>query len=199
VTATGQAFEVTEEALLRTLTQVVNTWQQNGIKFAVAGGCAVYARGGPPSDHDVDIHPKESDPEAAAQALVKAGMRPVDPPEDWLTKVYDGDLLVDLIFTPNRRPVTDVELDRAEMLRVGPAEAPVVTGTDLLVDKLLVLGPHRCDFTPILPVARGLHEQVEWPEVAARTSGSAYAQAFLALLRERDVVTEPMEQRRAGP
>jgi hypothetical protein len=132
VTATGQAFEVTEQALLHTLTRVVNTLQQNGIKFAVAGVCAVYARGGPPSDHDVDVHLKESDAEAATQALVEAGMRPVDPPEDWLTKVYDGDLLVDLIFTPNRRPVTDVELDRAEMLRIGPAEAPVVTGTDLL-------------------------------------------------------------------
>ncbi|GAB2958899.1 nucleotidyltransferase family protein [Amycolatopsis acidiphila] len=92
-----------ERALLQTLTKVVNTLAAGGIGFAVAGGCAVYARGGPPSDHDVDVFLLEDDVEAAQKALVDVGMRPEDPPEDWLTKVYDGDVLVDLIFRPNYR------------------------------------------------------------------------------------------------
>jgi hypothetical protein len=178
---------VREEDLLHTITRVVNTLRHNGIRFAIGGGCAAYARGGPPSEHDVDVFLRESDVAAARSALVEAGMVPVDPPEDWLTKVYDRDLLVDLIFSPNGRAVDDELLDRAETMRIGPAVAPVVTGTDLLVDKVLVLGPHRCDFTPLLPIARELREQVDWAEVAERTGDSPYARAFLNLVRELGV------------
>ncbi|SFA94527.1 Nucleotidyl transferase of unknown function [Amycolatopsis marina] len=186
-----------EKDLLQTITRVVNTLRHNGIRFAVAGGCAAYARGGPPSEHDVDVFLKEGDVAAARTALVEAGMMPVDPPEDWLTKVFDGELLVDLIFNPNGRPVTDELLDRAETLRVGPAEAPVVTGTDLMVDKVLVLGPHRCDFTPLLPIARELREQIDWAEVAEQTRESPYARAFLNLVRELGIAeSRPQSQRR---
>lgn len=180
-----------EEQMLRTLTRVANTLTHAGIRFAVTGGYAVYARGGPASEHDVDVLVKESDAKSAREALVAEGMTPVDPPEDWLTKVYDGDVLVDIIFRPNYRPVTDEVLDRTEELRIGATAAQVVTGTDLMVDKLLVLGPHRCDFTPLLPIARGLREQVDWAEVAAQTQSSPYAQAFLSLLVQLDVVPEP--------
>ncbi|WP_435155560.1 nucleotidyltransferase family protein [Amycolatopsis sacchari] len=171
-----------EKSLLHTLTKVVNTLAAADIDFAVAGGCAVYARGGPSSDHDVDVFVREADVRAAQRALVDAGMRPEEPPEDWLTKVYDGDVLVDLIFRPNYRPQLDDVLDRAERMRVGPALAKVVTGTDLMVDKLLVLDAHRCDFTPLLTIARDLREQVDWDWVAAETAESPYARSFLTLL-----------------
>ncbi|TLW94821.1 hypothetical protein FFT09_02855 [Saccharomonospora piscinae] len=168
--------------LLRTAMRVANTLRAHGVRFALAGGCAVYAHGGPAFEHDVDVFVTEADAPVARKALVEAGMRAVDPPEDWLTKVYDGDCLVDLIFRPNGREVTPESLDRAEMLRVGATTAPVLPATDLLVDKLLVLGDHRCDFTPLLPIARAVREQVRWPEVADRTEGSPYALAFLTLL-----------------
>ncbi|WP_158895270.1 hypothetical protein [Amycolatopsis anabasis] len=187
MTTAGEREEAAEE-FLGTLTRVVNTLQDKGIRFAVGGGYAIYARGGPPSEHDVDIYLREGDVVAATGALVGAGMTPVEPPEDWLTKVYDGDVLVDLIFRPNRRPVTDAMLDRAEPLRIGPALAPVVTGTELMVDKLLVLEAHRCDFTPLLTIARELREQVNWPEVVRDTRESPYARAFLRLLRDLDVI-----------
>src|SRR3954471_23348874 len=95
------------EALLQSLTRVVTALEPTGIRFAVAGGLAVYARGGPPSDHDVDLFLKPGDAARGPQTLGGAGMLPVDPPEDWLTKVYDGERLIDLVFRPNHRPVTD--------------------------------------------------------------------------------------------
>jgi hypothetical protein len=173
---------VDEATLLRTVTKVVNTLAAAGIDFAVAGGCAVYARGGPPSDHDIDVFLPQEDVRAAQEALVAEGMRGEDPPEDWLLKAYDGDVLVDLIFRPNHREDTRELLRRAEPMRIGPAYAPVVTATDLMVDKLLVLGPHRCDFTPLLTVARDLREQVDWARVAEETAASPYARSFLVLL-----------------
>lgn len=180
-----------ERALLRTLTKVVTTLAAEHVEFAVAGGLAVYARGGPPSEHDVDIFLRERDVDTATRALVAAGMLPEDPPEDWLRKVYDGDVLVDLIFRPNYRGNVTELLSRAEPLRIGPALAPVLGATDLMIDKLLVLTAHRCDFTPLLPIARGLREQVDWDRVAAETAGSPYARAFLTLVEALSVAEVP--------
>ncbi len=169
--------------------RVSNTLRSHGVRFALAGGCAVYAHGGPASDHDLDVFLTERDAPLARTALVAAGLRPVDPPEDWLTKVYDDDCLVDLIFRPNGRPVTPALLDSAEEMRVGATVAPVLPATELLVDKLLVLGEHRCDLTGLLPVARAVRERVDWPSVAAETASSPYARAFLGLLADLGVVS----------
>jgi hypothetical protein len=104
-----------------------------------------------------------------------------------LAKVYDGDRLVDLLHRPNGEPVTDEVLKRAVRMRVGPADMPVATATDLMVDKLKVFGPHRCDFTEVLPIARALREQVDWKQVWDRTVESPYAEAFLLLLKRLDI------------
>ena len=82
----------TRDQLLHTLTRVCNTLTDNDVPFAVAGGCAAYARGGPASDHDVDVFVKPDDVSRASSALIAVGMRAAHPPEDWLSKVYDGDM-----------------------------------------------------------------------------------------------------------
>lgn len=169
--------------------RVSNVLRAEGVPFALAGGCAIYALGGPASEHDVDVFLTKEDTPVARKALVAAGMRAVDPPEDWLVKVYDGDCLVDLIFRPNQRQVTTDLLAMATETRVGATTAPVLPATELVIDKLLVLGEHRCDFTPLLPVTRALREQVDWARVARETGCSAYARALLSLLAELGVVS----------
>ncbi|MFI5776546.1 nucleotidyltransferase family protein [Nocardia sp. NPDC051570] len=170
------------DPLLQALTRVVNTLLEAEIPCAVAGGYAVHARGGPASDRDVDIFVKPADIERARHALGRAGLRLVDPPEDWLTRAYDGETPVDLIFRPNYRPVTDEILSRATRMRIGPVAAPVVSGADLLVDRLMVLDPHRLDFTALMHIARALRDQMDWSRVRADTAASPYARAFLGLL-----------------
>ncbi|MEV0360862.1 hypothetical protein AB0H71_32870 [Nocardia sp. NPDC050697] len=172
----------TIEQLLHALTRAVSALSVTDIRFAVAGGCAVYARGGPASDHDVDLFLKPEDVGRAVTTLVGAGLRACDPAEDWLMKVYDGDTLIDLIFRPNCREVTDELLDRATPMRIGPTLAPVVGGTDLMVDKLLVFDAHRLDLSPLLHIARDLREQVDWGSVREQTEHSPYARAFLGLI-----------------
>jgi len=173
---------VDEQGLQRAITEVATALKGAELPFALTGGSAVYARGGPPTTHDVDVLVCAHDAETAVRVLVDAGMRAEEPPEDWLTKVYCGEWLVDLIFRPNERDVTPEQLAAAEDLRVGSVTAPVVSATSLMVDKLLVLGPHRCDLAELLPVARALREQVDWAEVAAKTAESPYAASFLLLL-----------------
>lgn len=175
---------VDEESLQQVATRVVTALRAGGVTFALTGGSAVYARGGPPTTHDIDVLVCRDQADRAVAALTEAGMRPFDPPEDWLTKVFCGDWLVDIIWRPNDRECTPETLARAEDLRVGAVTAPVMPATALLVDKLLVLGPHRCDFADILPVARALREQIDWAQVIREVAHSPYAEAFL-LLAER--------------
>ncbi|MEV0678887.1 nucleotidyltransferase family protein [Actinosynnema sp. NPDC050436] len=180
-----------QDQLLRTLVKAANGLRAEGIPFALAGGCAVYARGGPATEHDVDILVREEDAKAAVSALVAVGMRAADAPEDWLLKVYDGDSLVDLLFRPNELPVTDETLARAEELAVSSVTLPVMPATDVMVSKLLVLDGHRCDFSELLPFARALREQIDWDAVVEATAHSPYAEAFLVLTERLDLRSAP--------
>src|SRR5947209_10837982 len=92
--------------------------KQADIPFALAGGYAAFARGGPESDHDVDFYLREEDVSAAEKALSAEDLRVEHPPEDWLVKVYDVDAMIDLIHHPTDLPVTAEMLDRADPVEV---------------------------------------------------------------------------------
>lgn len=176
--------------LERSLVRVCTALRSAGVRYALTGGSGVYARGGPFSEHDVDVLVRPEEVDEAVRALVAVGMRATDAPEDWLRKVYDDQVPVDLIFRPAQRSVTDELLDAAEEIQVASVLAPVVPATDLLEQKLLSLGPHYCDFGWILPAARALREQVDWAALRARTAHYPYAEAFL-LLADRLGISQP--------
>ena len=184
-----------QDELLRTLTKVATALRSEGIPFALTGGCAGYARGGPTSEHDVDLLVREQDATEAVRVLVARGLRASEPPEDWLLKVYDGDSLVDLLFRPNERPVTDELLAMAEEMPVGSVMLPVMPATYVLISKLLVLDGHRCDFSELLPFARALREQIDWQQVRDETKNSPYAEAFLVLVERLDIIGREHELR----
>src|SRR4051795_9856048 len=113
--------------------------KESDVPFALAGGYAAFARGGPESDHDVDFYLRADDVEAASTSLSEAGLRVEQPPEDWLVKAYDGDTMVDLIHHPTDLPVTSELLDRADELEVDSVTMPVLAATDVVLSKLLSL------------------------------------------------------------
>src|SRR3954451_17314823 len=88
------------------------------VPFLLGGSLASWARGGPETRHDLDLMIKHEDVERALEALEEGRMRPETPPEEWLVKACDGDVLVDLIFWPKRNPVDDAMIDRADTLAV---------------------------------------------------------------------------------
>ena len=163
-----------------------------GVPFAVAGGAAAYARGGGPPEHDIDFVIRPEDVPAASAALAGAGLRMVDPPEDWLIKAFDRDDMLDLIFCLAGEPVTTDLLDRAGMLEVEAARLPVLAGTDLVVSWLRAFSERHADFARVLAMVRPIREQADWRAVRAATRSSAFAAAFLVLL-ERLHVIEPEE------
>jgi hypothetical protein len=170
-----------DQELRSALKRVATTLKAAGIPFALTGGYASWARGGPEPVHDVDFVLVEEDVPAALRALADAGLRVVDPPEDWLAKVYDGDSLVDLIFRPADRPVTREQLARADELRVDSVLMPVQRATDIIASKALALNEHYCDLGRLFPHARALREQVDWPALRRQVADWPYARAFLGL------------------
>lgn len=159
-----------------------------GIPFVLGGGLAAWARGGPPSNHDVDFLVKPEDADRAVHALEDAGMRIERPPEGWLLKAFDGDVMVDVIFEPATGAVDDALIERAEEREVMSARMRVLALEDIMASKLLALNETHLDFAGSLEVARAVREQVNWEEVRERTRESPYAKAFFALVEELGIV-----------
>src|SRR5690349_12138677 len=99
-----------DQPLIGTLKRAANQLKLSEVPFCLAGGFAVYARGGESVDHDIDFLIKEADAERALSALKEIGFRTEVPPEGWLVKAFDEDRLIDMIYSPVQRPVTDETL-----------------------------------------------------------------------------------------
>ena len=154
-----------EVAMLPSLKKAAAALRDADIPFAVGGGFAAWARGGSASDHDVDFMIAESDADRALKALEDAGMRTGRPPEGWLVKAWDGDVLVDLIYGPSGVSGSEELLERADVMRVEAMTMPVITADDLLVTKLSALGEHTLDYEGVLRTARELREQIDFDDV----------------------------------
>jgi hypothetical protein len=180
---TDAADEAVDADLLETVKKAAVELKRADLRFALCGGWAVYARGGPRSEHDADFALLERDVPRAIDGLTEAGFsEDTGAPEDWLAKVWDRGNLVDLIFRLSGEPVTEDILGRVDVLEVGSVQMPVLSATDLVVTKLLTYRDHYADFGSSLPMVRALREQVDWAEVRRRTEHSPFAEAFLLLV-----------------
>ena len=173
------------ENLLRAMRNAAAALRDNGIEVALAGGFAVYARGGPPTEHDVDFILRAADAKRAVEVLEQAGFRTERPPEGWLLKVFQDGAMIDLIFAPNGRPevVPDI-LARSDELEIYAITVNVMSVTDVLATKLLTLKEHELDYESVLEIARSCREQVDWKLLREQTAESPYAKAFFTLAEE---------------
>jgi hypothetical protein len=174
------------EQLLEAMKNASAALRDGGIPFALAGGLAVYARGGPPTEHDVDFVIRQEDADRAVELLEEAGFRAERPPEGWLYKVFDANgSMIDLIFAPNSRADrVPAILDRATELEVYAITVPVMTATDVLESKLRTIKEHEASYDDVLEIARTCREQIEWEALRSRVDDSPYAKAFFTLADE---------------
>ncbi len=173
------------ETLLGAMRKAAGAFRDAEIPFVLAGSVAVYAHGGPDTDHDVDFLVRPADADRALEALGGAGFRTHKPPEGWLYKALDpAGAMIDVIFCPTTGSVDDALLERADVVEVHAIHVPVLSPTDVLASKLLALREHNLDYAPMLEIARSLREQIEWDDLRERTSGSAYAKPFFTLVEE---------------
>jgi hypothetical protein len=176
------------EDMCESMKKAAGALREADIPFVLGGGLAAWARGGPSSGHDVDFLVKPEDVDDAATALAGVGMRIEKPPEGWLLKAYDGDVMVDVIFRPSTGPVTDEVIERADEREVLSTRMRLMALEDIMVTKLVALDETHLDYSGALDVARSLREQIDWSEVRERTRDSPYARAFFTLVEELGIV-----------
>ncbi len=170
------------QGLIATMKKAAAAFEDAGVPVLLGGGLAAWARGGPPTDHDVDFLVREIHAEDALEALVARGMRPERPPEGWLFKAHDGDVLVDLIFRPSGGAVDDAVFARATELEVMAQTLAVASIDDVLAAKVLALSEQCPDFGSVLEIARALREQIDWEHLRARVDATPFGAAFMTLV-----------------
>jgi hypothetical protein len=170
------------------LKKAVAALREAGVPFLLGGSLAVWARGGPETQHDLDFVIKPEDADRALEVLAGVGMRVEKPPEEWLHKAWDGDVLIDVIFAPRGLDVTDEVMERGEFLHVTGITIPVMALDDVLATKLMALHEHQLDYTSVLTIARAVREQIDWDSLRTRTAQSPYAKAFFTLCDELEIV-----------
>jgi Nucleotidyl transferase of unknown function (DUF2204) len=192
------SHEAPIEALKETFKKAAAILKAAEIPFMLGGGLACWARGGPETENDLDFFVKPEDAEDALEALTSSGMRPERPPEDWLLKAWDGEVLVDVIFHPLGMEITDEALARAEDLNVAAIGTPVMPLDDVITTKLMALNEHFLNYEGLLGIARSLREQIDWAEVRSRTLASPFARTFFVLLEELEIVSLDEARPRTG-
>lgn len=175
------------DALVEAMRTAVPAMREAGIPFLLGGSMALWAYGGPQPSNDLDLMVREADAERTLETLAGAGMRPEHPPEEWLVKAWQGDVLVDVIHTPRGVPITDEVLARGHERHLCALLVPVMALEDVLTTKLLALDEHRLDLTDLLQIARAVREQVDWELLRTRTEESPYAAAFLTLVERLEI------------
>lgn len=188
------SFERIEAAAKRTARLLGDA----GIPFLLGGSLAAWARGGPETRNDLDLFVRPGDAERALEHLAGDGLETERPPEQWLFKAWDGEVLIDLIFevlaiadgsvNAERHPVDDALFERAERLRVFGVLVEVMSLEDLMVTKLLALDANALDLAPPLAIARSLREEIDWDAVRGRTRRSPFAASFFTLVERLGIV-----------
>ena len=187
-----------QRPLREALKVVAVALKQGEAPFALAGSYGLWARGGPEPDHDVDFMVAEEDAPRAKDLLTERELKVVEPPEDWLFKVYIDDAMVDVIFRAGSKPIQRSRFEDADELEVESVQMPVLSATTLMADKLGAMEEHACNFSAALPVARAVREQVDWQVVEETTKDNPFAQSFLFLLRSLGVIPQADDSGQSG-
>jgi hypothetical protein len=177
------------DELIEAMKSAAGILQQAEIPFVLGGGLSAWARGGPKSEHDVDLLLRPEDAEQALAAFEAAGWETARPPEGWLYKTWhENGALVDLIFNPASGPITDELIERAPIAEVMALRVSVSTLEDVMTAKLMAITEQEPDYGAALEWARALREQIDWDDVRRRTEASPFAKAFFTLVEALGIV-----------
>jgi putative nucleotidyltransferase-like protein len=177
-------------AIEATLKKCVAAFREAHVPTLLGGSLAIWARGGPETRHDLDFMVKPEDADRALRALEEVGMRPEKPPEGWLYKAWDADVLVDIIFQPRGLEMTDDVFSRGETREVMAISVNLMSLEDVFATKLLALDEHNCDYSALILRARSLREQIDWEDLRERTQEWPFARAFFTLAEGLEIVQE---------
>jgi len=132
---------VNEEEFVHVFQLATDTLVGADVPFLFMGGIASIVHGRTSWTHDLDVFIRRADEPTAVDALAQAGFR-VDPvARTWLTKLWLGQVYLDVIYS-STGPVEldDDMLGRGQCAEVWDRRVPVLGPEDLVVTKALAHG-----------------------------------------------------------
>jgi hypothetical protein len=129
---------VNEEDFVDAFRAACDALEGAGVSYLFMGGIASIVHGRTSWTHDLDVFIRRAEEPAAVEALLEAGYRLDPTPSSWLTKLWMGDVFLDVIYS-STGPVDmdDVMLERGEQAEVWSRKVPVLGPEDLVVTKAL--------------------------------------------------------------
>src|ERR1700748_2625958 len=98
----GDDFSAIEQALKKAAAAL----READIPFLLGRSLASWEPRGPETRHDLDLMIRPQDVEPAVAALAAAGLRPEDPPEEWLPHARGGGVRGVPVFAPHAMGMT---------------------------------------------------------------------------------------------
>jgi hypothetical protein len=164
--------------------QVLSTFEETGIRYAVAGAYALNAHTGicrDTKDLDVFLTPKSA--QSALRCLRDRGFECEVCDPVWLYKAHRNEYFVDLITGMSNAVLTveDSWIDRAQLAIVEGIESRVLAAEELLASKLFVTRRERFDGADIAHVIYRTRRNLDWERILGLV-GDSWEMLFWALV-----------------
>ena len=138
---------VNEEHFVQTLDRACDALDGCGVPFLFMGGIASIVHGRTSWTHDLDVFVRRADEPTVVEALERAGFERDPAPSSWLTKLWHGDVYIDVINTSTGPIYLDDEmLARGEKAEVWSRTLTVLGPEDLVVTKALAHGEETAHY-----------------------------------------------------
>ena len=160
--------ERTFPELIDTMKKAAAALRDAEVPFLLGGGLAAWARGGPPTDHDVDFLVRERTPSARSRRSTRRACGPSARPRAGSSRRGTA---TSSSTSSSARPAarsTTSYFERATALEVAALPLLVASIDDVLATKLLAMSEQAPDYRPVLEIARSLREQIDWDFVRAQ-------------------------------
>jgi hypothetical protein len=138
---------VNEKSFVDAFHRCCDALEGAGVPHLFMGGIASIVHGRTSWTHDLDVFIRRADEPTVVDALVAAGFR-LDPTSlSWLTKLWIGDVYLDVIYSSTGPVELDEEmLARGEWAEVWSRKVPVLGPEDLVVTKALAHGEETAHY-----------------------------------------------------
>jgi hypothetical protein len=150
---------------------VLASLRDGGVPFLLGGGYALRHWTGIARDSkDLDIFIQPDDRARALETLSKRGYLTATPFPHWLSKVYDGDRFVDVIFNSGNG-LTRVDqgwFDHAVDARFLGLPVRICPVEETLWSKAFVIERERCDVADVAHLIRAQGHALDWERLIAR-------------------------------
>ena len=138
---------VNEDDFVQVLDRLCDALEHCDAPYLFMGGIASIVHGRTSWTHDLDIFVRRADEPTVVEVLQQAGFELDPAPSSWLTKLWCGDVFVDVINTSSGPIYLDDEmLSRGQEAKVLNRTLPVLGPEDLVVTKALAHGEETAHY-----------------------------------------------------